>query len=169
MRSLNYLILLLLISPLAQAQVMKCTDAKGNVTFSDGGCRSTHKTATVIMNDSQNSSSAVNRYRTRSDYSSNYSNNHVQQEYDRYNARESWDNYKTNYEKARKFAADRQHAKEYEDEIRLANEARMRNMDRNSSYNPYSSNAYSSTGYSLNPYTSNRRACHFSGSQMVCN
>lgn len=169
MRPLNYLILLLLISPLAQAQVMKCTDANSNVTFSDGGCRSTHKTATVVMNDAQNSSSAVNRYRTWSDYSSNYSNNRVQQEYDSYNARESWDTYKTNYEKARKFAADRQHAKQYEDDIRLANEARMRNMDRNSSYNSYSPNAYSSSSYSSNPYSSNRRACRFSDSQMVCN
>ncbi|ONG37519.1 hypothetical protein BKE30_14335 [Alkanindiges hydrocarboniclasticus] len=157
MQNIKFLILILLVSPFTHAQVMKCIDAKGNITYSGGGCSSAHQSATVISSVPKHSYQTGDGYGSERYYSQgNYANRDEPEEGYRYTARDDSKSYRTNYEKARKYAADRQHAKQYEDEIRLANENRMRNMNRTQAYTPGSGSS------------SHRRACRFIGDQLLC-
>ncbi|XID75847.1 hypothetical protein ACF3NA_04770 [Alkanindiges sp. WGS2144] len=140
---------LLTISTLSHAQVMKCIDSKGSITFSDSGCHSSQKSSMVKVIAKTNTS----QLEERPDYSYDqpYSKASLERE-QRYNTRMN------EYRKSAKYASDRYRAQEYEDEIRRTNEERMRNMDQLRIY-----------GASSNTYPATRKACQYFGNQLRCN
>lgn len=130
------LILVLALCPLTHAQVMRCVDAKGSVTFSDGGCKATQKSSTVVVQPATG--------KDQSGYEG-YSPYNRYDRYDRYAREERYAAASRAYQKQRKFEADRQNARAYDEEIKRVNDERMRKMNSITTY-PGSTSSLASQG-----------------------
>lgn len=108
-----------LLSSSAWAGMMKCTDSKGNVTFSDSGCASAKMGQRVHIAPTNTTQSPSSRYRSdpyEQDDTYNYSSAYIGQQAGQINA------------------AQQQYAREYEMRQMQENEARMAQFnDRRSS------------------------------------
>ena len=141
MRKLTFLVLMLCASDMAQAQIMKCVDAKGNTVFSDGGCNPATQRGSIVnikpaTGKDKNSYDANSRY---SEDDAHDRNQYSKTKYDNYNRNERYRAASIRSQKQRKYAYDRQNALNYENEIKRVNEERMRNMNSTTSRNPSSS------------------------------
>ena len=159
MRKLTFLVLMLCASDMAQAQIMKCVDAKGNTVFSDGGCNpATQRGSTINIKPATGKDKYS--YNTSNRYSDNdeaYDRNpYSKTKYENYNRNERYRAASINNQKQRKYANDRQNALNYENEIKRVNEERMRNMNSNTSR---STNNSPSRGISTCQYIGNRVRC----------
>ena len=137
MWKLTLLALVLGGSDLAQAQIMKCVDAKGNTTFSDGGCNpSTQRGSTINIKPATGKDKySYNTTARYSDVDQAYDRNpYNKTKYENYNRNERYAAASINNQKQRKYAYDRQNALNYENEIKRVNEERMRNMNSTTSH-----------------------------------
>ena len=146
MWKLSLLALILCSCNLAQAQIMKCVDAKGNTTFSDGGCNSsTQRGSTVNIKPASGKDNYS--YKSGSDYSNDdaYDRNaYSQNQYQNTNRNEQYRAAAINNQKQRKYSNDRQNALDYEYDIKRKNDERMNNMNNTNRSGSRSSNSSSS-------------------------
>ena len=112
--------LVLVICPLTHADVLKCVDAQGKITFTDGKCKPAQKSTAVVIKPTNIVDGSADR---RAIYQVK------QNEYKQARA---------NYYQSLKHAADRQRAYAYDNQVKSNNARRMQHMN---TYYPNSNTA----------------------------